>query len=116
MQPPLAAILALVSLLSDKSKVSSPPVFFLTSPLFADSMSGNFTVLKISLSLCNTMPYRIYDVLEFDSMSGNFTYCIPNTRHNLNEINVLHFGMAFAFTLGGGFTFEPRQPKKENMS
>jgi hypothetical protein len=70
---------------------------------------------KITLSLCNTMSYRIYDVLGVDSMSGNFTYCIPNTMHNLNEIHVLHVGMALALNLRGGCTFELRQPKKGNM-
>ena len=42
------------------------------------------------------MVCHIYDALRVDSMSGNFTACISDKKHNLNEMNVLHIGMALA--------------------
>lgn len=42
------------------------------------------------------MVYCIDDVVDVDSLSGNFTCCIQYTMHNLNKMNILYFGMGFA--------------------
>ncbi|NOS82131.1 MAG: PEP-CTERM sorting domain-containing protein [Nitrospira sp.] len=41
-------------------------------------------------------------------MSGSFTYGFPHTMPNLNEMNGLRFGIAFAPILSGGLVLGPR--------